>query len=49
MEDRVKDSNRSKKSNKYGYICIVNNNNKKNQDPDSVRSLSWRLFWVKRP
>lgn len=29
MEDRVKNSDRSKKSNKYGYICIVNNNNKK--------------------
>ena len=23
MEDRVKDGDRSKKSNKYGYICIV--------------------------
>lgn len=31
MEDRVKDGDRSQKSNKYGYICIVNNNNKKSR------------------
>ena len=29
MEDRVKDGNRGKKNNKYGYICIVSKKKKK--------------------